>query len=100
MELTTEQITALKEKYGKFTVVEIDGGFNAVLHYKLDRNALSKALPVASNDPVLANELIFNACCVKEYTSPELFTDPMLLMSLSEHLGGIMELKKTTATTY
>jgi hypothetical protein len=100
MELTDEQIQEIKAKYGKFTVVEVEGGFTACLHYKLDRNTLSKALSVASNDPVLANELIFSAVAIKEYTSPELFTEPMLLMSMAEHLGRVMELKKTTATTY
>ena len=100
MELNEEQINELKSKYGKFTIVEVEGGFHALLHYKLDRNSLSKALSVASNDPVLANEIIFNACSVKEFTSPELFTEPMLLMSMAEHLGAIMELKKTTARTF
>jgi hypothetical protein len=100
MELTEEQIQEIKAKYGKFTVIDVEGGFHACLHYKLDRNTLSKALSVASNDPVLANELIFNSVAIKGYTSPELYTDPMLLMSLAEHLGRVMELKKTTAITY
>jgi hypothetical protein len=97
-----EQYDELVAKYGKVSVIEIDGGYVATFHYNLDRNSLSKALSLSSNDPVLATEIIFNAVAIKEFTSAELYDtkNPMLLMSIANDLGAVMTLKKTNVKTY
>lgn len=99
---TKKQYEELVEKYGKISVIEIEGDLVATFHYNLDRNSLSKALSLSSNDPVLATEVIFNSVSIKEYTSPELYDTkkPMLLMSIASELGAVMELKKTNVKVY
>jgi len=99
---TKKQYDDLVEKYGKVSVIEIEGDLVATFHYNLDRNSLSKALSLSSNDPVLATEIIFNSVSIKEFTSPELYDvkKPMLLMSIAAELGAVMELKKTNVKVY
>lgn len=95
-----EQYDDLVAKHGKVSVIEIEGGYTATFHYNLDRNSLSKALSLSSNDPVLATEIIFNAVAIKEFTSEEISKEPMLLMSIAAELGAVMTLKKTNVKVY
>ena len=47
---TKKQYDDLVEKYGKVSVIEIEGDLVATFHYNLDRNSLSKALSLSSNE--------------------------------------------------
>lgn len=103
MELTQEEISLIKAKYGKFKVVYVedeDKTYRAVLKFGVSRNALSKAMTLIDKDPIMSNEVIYRDVVINEYSDKEIIDRGDLFTSIGAELQSLIEQKKTTSKVY
>lgn len=90
MKATQEQIQEWKAKHG--IVFEISVEDKACYLHKPSRKTMGYAAMAAKDNPLKFNEVILNECWIAG--DEVLRTDDELFMSISEHIGKIIELKQ------
>ena len=105
MELTDDEIKKIRAQYGPFKVVyvEMDGNdkaYRAVFKKNVGRNAVSKAMSLASSDPVMSNEVIYRDVIINDYSDKEILENSSMFLAMGTHLQALLEQKKTNSMDY
>jgi len=87
---TEEQIQEWKRKYGD--IYSIETGDSVCYLRKPDRTTLKAVSAVGLNDPVRSNEVLLENCWLGG--DDTIKTDDEKFFSVSEQLGGIIEIRK------
>lgn len=89
--LTEAEISRLKSKYGELTLISVDdcGEF---IFKKPDMATISAAVAVGKEDPMAFNVILFNNCLVAG--DAKAVEDVSVMLSISPHLGALVEEKK------
>ncbi len=89
-EASQEQIDAWKAEHGDVYKISVED--KVVYLHKPSRKTLSYATSVAAKDPIKFNEIILAGCWLGG--DPEVKTDDSYFLSVSAHLGDLIQVKE------
>ena len=97
--MSKEVVDARDEKaksLGAVKVVEFEDGKKAYLK-KPHRHVLGIAFSKLESNPVEANEIMLKNCMIAEVSDMDLLEKDDYFLSLMQHIGDLLQLKKSTS---